>query len=340
MLIWLSGQLQGQDVPHFSLFDYAPLSTNPALTGAYEGTFRLGGLFRDQGFSVLPNEYVTYAFYVDAPIIRGFGKKDWIGVGLNLFQDKSGTASLKTSGGLFSAAYHLALNKKGSSMLTFGLQGGTVGRQLDLSDAYFGDELPAETRDGADRSNFAQDKGDENFLNFHSGILLTSQVSKQTRLRLGLAVKNILTPTYSFLDTKSEQDANPDSISIDLPLRVTFHGNFAFDLNKKWTLSPAFLLNQIRNLNEMAVQSWLDYKLKPKQDLKLRFGLGYRVGDAAEVLFGVDVKDLRFGLAYDVTLSKLSKINKTAGGIELAASYIVKIYKEPDIKPVIICPQF
>ena len=338
----LIGQLYAQDVPHYTLFDYAPLSTNPALTGAYSGSVRLGGLFRDQGFNKVPNEYLTYSFYVDAPIIRGFGKKDWIGVGLNIFQDKSGAAALQTGGGLFSAAYHLAMNKKGTSVLTFGVQGGMTNRKIDISNVDFGDELEDTSIRSADRNMFDTDgNGSENFLNINAGILLTAQASKQTRLQFGLAAKNILTPDYSFLNTKAQQDANPDSISIDLPLRITFHGNFAFDLNKKWTLSPTFLVNFIRTHSpQAALQTWLDYKLKPEQDLKLRFGLGYRVGDAAEALLGIDIKDLRFGLGYDITLSDLSRVNKTVGGIEIAASYIIKIYKEPVIDPVIICPKF
>ena len=70
----------------------------------------------------------------------------------------------------------------------------------------------------------------------------------------------------------------------------------------------------------------------------MRFGAGYRLRDAAEVLVGAYYKDFRIAASYDVTLSELKDRNNTVGGFELAVSYIGKIFKEPKVKPVIFCP--
>ena len=69
-------------------------------------------------------------------------------------------------------------------------------------------------------------------------------------------------------------------------------------------------------------------------------GLGYRFGDAAQVLFGGDYKDLRVALSYDVNVSSLSTASDYQGGFELAAWYIIKIYRKPTIKTRILCPRF
>ena len=42
-LIFCFGTLQAQDI-HYSLFNMSPLSLNPAQTGAFHGTFRIGGI--------------------------------------------------------------------------------------------------------------------------------------------------------------------------------------------------------------------------------------------------------------------------------------------------------
>jgi len=87
------GELKAQDI-HYTQYELSPMTLNPALTGAYEGTFRVGGIYRDQWSSVLNNQYVTYTLYGDLPVIRGFGKNDWFGAGILLTNDRAGSASL------------------------------------------------------------------------------------------------------------------------------------------------------------------------------------------------------------------------------------------------------
>ena len=119
-ILVLSGQLSAQDI-HWSMYNMSPLTLNPANTGAFSGTFRIGGIYRDQWASVIAsNPYRTPSFYIDAPIVRGFGKNDWIGIGAMLYSDEAGSGQLGTTSTQFSASYHLAMNKKATSILTFG----------------------------------------------------------------------------------------------------------------------------------------------------------------------------------------------------------------------------
>src|SRR5690349_16635765 len=85
--------LSAQDI-HFSQFNMSPMTLNPANIGPFEGTARIGGIYRGQFNSVLDKQYSTPSVYVDAPIIRGFRKKDWVGVGLMFFSDKAGKGKL------------------------------------------------------------------------------------------------------------------------------------------------------------------------------------------------------------------------------------------------------
>ena len=55
--------LHAQDL-HNSLFYMNPLHMNPAFTGAFEGTFRLGGIYRDQARSAIGSSaYSTPVIY-------------------------------------------------------------------------------------------------------------------------------------------------------------------------------------------------------------------------------------------------------------------------------------
>ncbi|HND17475.1 MAG TPA: type IX secretion system membrane protein PorP/SprF, partial [Saprospiraceae bacterium] len=90
--LFVGNILMAQDI-HFTQYNMSPMTLNPALTGNYLGSYRVGGIYRNQWASIIP-AYSTPSFFVDAPIITGFRKNDWIGVGVAITADKSGTAKL------------------------------------------------------------------------------------------------------------------------------------------------------------------------------------------------------------------------------------------------------
>ncbi|MCB0576411.1 MAG: type IX secretion system membrane protein PorP/SprF, partial [Saprospiraceae bacterium] len=51
-LVLLVSNLSAQDI-HFTQFYMSPLTTNPAMSGKFEGTVRIGGIYRGQWASVL-----------------------------------------------------------------------------------------------------------------------------------------------------------------------------------------------------------------------------------------------------------------------------------------------
>ena len=67
--------VKAQD-PHFSQFTMAPMYLNPAMVGAFDGNYRLSGLFRSQWGSVLENEsvpmYRTYTASAEFRTNKGF----------------------------------------------------------------------------------------------------------------------------------------------------------------------------------------------------------------------------------------------------------------------------
>ncbi len=329
--LFLGNMLLGQDL-HFTQYNMSPLTLNPALTGNYLGSYRVGGIYRNQWASIIP-AFSTPSFYVDAPIITGFRKNDWIGVGVVVVSDKAGTAKLGRTAFLGSVAYHLGLNKKASSVLTLGLQGGRQNRSLSLQGndkIKLTDELESANPIQSSDRNLGQDG--LGYFDINAGLTLKSQLNKQMNMVIGFAMNHINKPKYAFDQAGSDDQTR-------LAHRFVGHGEFNVDLNNTWSVSPSFLYQTIAGQDEMALQGMGGYKLKgTKNKIKLNFGLGYRLRDAAEILIGMDYNDIKVGFAWDANTSGVT--SKFNGGYEIAASYIGKIYKKPKVNTVIFCPRF
>ncbi len=329
----ISGSIYAQDV-HYTQYNLAPLSLNPSLIGNFEGTFRVGGLYRDQGRNLIENQYVTPSVYIDAPVFRGFGKNDWVGIGAVLVNDKAGTVALTNTIIMGGISYHMALGSKGNTVLSIGGEGGIIQKRVDKTDARFEDEILAGGGTSADLNNVTDDN--ITYGDFNLGLNLRASLNKAMNFNLGFALHHIAQPNYSTF-TPATQNTSEDT---QLPRRIVGHGEFNVDMSPKWTLSPTFLYQRITSADELVVQAMAGHHFNAEKDVTFRFGAGYRLRDAAQALVGFDYKGLRIGAAYDFTVSEKSTANANRGGFEIAASYIAKIRKTPVVKPVIFCPRF
>ena len=343
LVVALSGNLHAQDI-HFTLFDMSPLTLNPALAGAFEGTARLGGIYRAQSFdAVNVEQYETPSFYIDAPIIRGFRKQDWVGVGIAFYNDKAGRLGLETSGALLTASYHFALDENRKNMLTLGLQGGQFNRQINLQNGLFADGLAIDI-DNQDPFGTAisEDVGmnqnpSKDAIDFNAGLLFRSNISETRKLEIGLSFGHVTRPDYNLISAGSEDNLD----AAKRPFRIVGHAAYAIGLNERWGIRPQIFVQTTTGTDpEIGLQGWASYLINPEKEIALNFGLGYRISDAGKVLLGIDYKDFRAALSYDITLTELNEVNNYNGAFEVSAYYILKIYKEPKVNQAIFCPKF
>lgn len=353
--------LGAQDI-HFSMFNMSPLTVNPAQTGAFRGTIRIGAIHRSQWQSST-SDFATTSLYADAPILAiGKKKRDWIGVGVTVLQDVAGKeqmdfGGLTTSFLMPSASIHKVLGKDGDNVLTFGVQGGAVSRQISTDGLVFQDELSEAVGGGglgmatsADLNNLVGKQVDngENvaqstpFTDISAGITLTSRLSEKSDFRIGAALGHIVKiGGYNLVSGGGAGGPGTGGGSIPSilkrPSTVKFHANYNQQITDKWSIHPMAFFQTTKGLSEMILQGHAGYQLN--KDFRLRGGLGYRLGDAMMVIGGVEYKDWRVGLNYDLTVGQVADVG-LQNAFEVAASYIIKLYKDPIIEPVIICPEF
>lgn len=336
ILVLLLSPAKSQDI-HFTLKNMTPLAFNPANTGAFYGSYRLSGLYRDQYRSVIGSAaFMTPTFSVDAPVIRGFKKTDWVGVGVFFYSDKSGTGGLTQSSFKVSAAYHLALNKKGTNVLSIAYQTGAIQRKVaDPTKLVFGDFLESNGMTNLDMG--AADNMNKGFLDHVGGIRYSSKYNKTDEFYIGFSADKFGNPNWSVVKTGGNYKVNP---------RVFAQAGLSRVMSDKIRFSPNISFQKVMKTpeNTIVVQGLLDYLYSKEREIILKGGLGYRsgagIGDAIQVMLGADIKGINVMLGYDVNISPLSAASGTVGGFELAAQYIGKIYKRPKPDPIIFCPRF
>src|SRR5690606_30901959 len=127
--------------PHFSQFFVSPLTLNPALTGKFNGDFRIAGNYRDQ-WPEISKAFITSTISFDAPILRSrINELDTWGVGVMAMTDKTANGILSGNFISLTTAYHKGIDENGLHQVGIGFQGTYSNKRLDGTKLNFLDEL-------------------------------------------------------------------------------------------------------------------------------------------------------------------------------------------------------
>jgi type IX secretion system PorP/SprF family membrane protein len=314
-----------QDV-HFTQFQAAPLTVNPAFTGAFDGTFRAAFVYRDQWRSVTA-PFVTYSASVDAPIRVGIAGDDYLAAGLQFYNDKAGDGNLSNTSILGSVAYHKFLGStdgngagdRPGKTLSVGFQGGYSSKSIDLSKLYFGDEFT-----GVGAGGFNPGSGQEGLNNkihywvVNAGIAWAHGVSDGFSYTIGLGANNLNQPRESL-----EREQNSE---VGLGMRYTGQLGAVAKVSERLRLLPAVLYQSQATATELVVGNEFNYALANPNyrsvNTAVFLGVYYRNNDAIMGVAGLEWKGFRFGVSYDYNTSSLKDASNGNGGFELSIRYI------------------
>ena len=136
----LVGTTFAQD-PNFSQFFVSPLTLNPALTGKFNGNFRVAGNYRDQ-WPEISKAFITSTISFDLPILTGkISDLDTWGIGVMAMTDKTANGVLSGNFISLTTAYHKGIDEDGLQQIGIGFQGTFSNKRLDGTKLNFLDEL-------------------------------------------------------------------------------------------------------------------------------------------------------------------------------------------------------
>jgi len=118
-------------------------------------------------------------------------------------------------------------------------------------------------------------------------------------------------------------------------MRIVGHGGLDIGLSSKISLLPSVIYMTQASASQL--NAGLSLAFNVNTETTLYVGGYYRIKDSVIPYLGLDFKQFRLGLSYDVNASSL---NRTNGTLEASLMYIGKYTAMPNVNPALYCPRF
>jgi type IX secretion system PorP/SprF family membrane protein len=307
-IFWVAFDLEAQDF-HFSQFYASPLTLNPALTGRFNGDYRLGAIHRSQWSGIQSNSFLYQTPGVSSEF-NFFNQKASLGV--LAINDQTNDKTFNTFLGGISFGYKILFERL---QLSFGIQGTYSTTYLDRN----------KITQGALQIEPTTFENIENF-DFNSGIFANYNFEDENILYFGVAVNHLLSPNDNFVIKARDNK---------LPIKIIFHSGSEIILNDKIKLIPGFLFAFQANASESNLGGTINYKLtdKSENNLFLNFGIwsrfNYLKAESFIPKFGLEYSNLRLLFSYDYNITNIQNAtnisnNKTPNTFEVSLNIIIQ----------------
>ena len=306
---------------HLSQYDAPPLFLNPAMTGMFDGKYRIHAHYRTQWMAVATKPYSTAGISFDMPIKK-------FGAGIQIFNYRAGAGDYNVFSALLSLGYDVVLDKQKNHHIALGVQGGIVQKSVNVNKLSFGNQYTT-ANDGSFNTSLPSGEtfSNSNFLiaDINAGFLYYF-AKDNSRLNpfVGFSAFHLTQPSESFYNTSNK-----------LPIRYYAHGGVKVNINEKVQLLPKFIYMKQINDQEFTATLLLHYFLK-NSDTYLIFGPTYRNKDAAIIEAGLKKGSYTARISYDINTSSLKQISNYRGGFEISLTYVARRSKP---NPLANCPR-
>ena len=327
----------------FSQFYAAPLTLNPALTGAFDGKFRVGANYRDQWRGALENPYKTFAGALDLKWGMG-GRtkkyKDAVAVGIVFYNDQVDEVDFGTTQISVSGAFHKSLSPRKNQYLSLGFQTGIVQKAINYEKLTFEDQFNG-TTGYTDPTGEDLPENSFAYADFSVGLNYAWVIKSRTSVFAGFALHHFLTPSVSFFQNVEDNELLPDN---ELFAKYTAILGFSLPVADGVDLLPRAVFSSQGSHTKADIGSNLRFSLSSYQSLALHLGGYARLAGcyddsfgASEIvaLLGFEYNRVLFGISYDFNLDDISNTNLGQRTLEFSVSYLGE-YQED----LILCPKF
>ncbi|MEX0636104.1 MAG: PorP/SprF family type IX secretion system membrane protein [Ferruginibacter sp.] len=308
--------------PHFTQYYVYPSWTNPALTGAFNGEYRVSGIYRTQ-WGNISSPYSTQG--VSGEINTDKNMNYGVGI-INQTAGDGGYRYTTAYGNLAFTGVRFGPNENHRVVLA--LQAGVIQRRFDATKLTFGDQW--NPVNGYNPGNPTADVlSNRNIASFDMGagfLYFDATPGKKANFYGGYAASHLTKPTDKFAGIA---DAT-------LPMRHTIHAGVKLRINDMFSLTPNLLYLRQGNAEEKMLGAY--GQIKAGIETEVLLGANYRFNDALTPFVGFTHKQMVLGVSYDVNTSDLGKLVKGSNSFEISLSFVgKKTAKTPEVE--FVCPR-
>ena len=296
--------------PNYSMYQYAPMFTNPGQTGMVEDV-RLTLNYRNQPIEI-DDSFRASSLSGFYPVNVGSHRLVFAGSVLN---DRA-SSFITANGGALGVAYSVRVTRR--SELSLGLQGGYFQRKTN-DDFITDDQF---VNGGFDPSVVSKDallNQRKSYPVLNGGLYYRLLgLNGQEKAFLGVAAFNANEPDIAFLDV--QEDRLPVSFRATAGYQVYEGATFSVMPNMRWATEAG---NHFFNLG-----SWFNYALEGagNEAKKLALGLWYNTNELGVVSVAYEQPNFTVGTSYDLPIG--NELRTAQNGIfELAVS--LRLKKKP-----------
>ncbi|HEX6915933.1 MAG TPA: PorP/SprF family type IX secretion system membrane protein [Chitinophagaceae bacterium] len=305
--------------PHFSQYYVYPSWMNPAMTGVFDGTYRVSAIYRSQwsGIAGFNTPGVSFDMNTDKNI----------SFGASIMNLKAGNAGYNYLTAYGSASYSgIRFGTNGSQRVVFGMQAGIMNRRFDPNKFTVGENWnPSGPNPNPTTETFTRTSA--TMFDMGAGALyIDGKPGKKANFYGGLAVSHLTQPEDDFI---KDSDAK-------VPMRLTLHGGLRINVNENWSITPNFLFLSQAQSRETMLGAYAQVRATPTSDFL--FGANYRFKDAFAPYVGFYHKNFVLGASYDFNTSDLGRSSTGANSFELSLTWLGrKAFKAEEEQ--FVCPR-
>ena len=329
--------LNAQD-QHFTQFFASPLTLNPALTGTFDGKYRVALIYRDQ------EPYRTFAGAIDLRFAlnrQGKQYKDAFGVGVVFYNDKVPEVGFSNNNINITGAFHKSLSKSNDQFLSLGIQTGIAQRNFNYESFTFDDQF-AGTSGYSNPTNEILPGNNYAYADFGVGLNYSYAPKRRTAIFAGASMIHVFEPELSFYNDPDEPETSNSNklfrkYSAYVNLSVPFgEGGVRFQPRALiYNQGPHLALNTGANFRilldditgtALHIGSWV----RPVRNQDDSFSLDALVG-----VVGIEYQNFLLGFSYDAQLEAIGSSRNQQGAFEISVAYLGEYEDE-----TVLCPKF
>lgn len=313
-----------QTDPHFSQYYVYPAYLNPALTGSFDGDYRVSGIYRTQWGNV-STPFSTPGIAAEFTTAKNSN------FGVSILNQTAGDGGFNYLTAYGSYAYTgVKFGASQQHRIAMGMQLGIISRRFNPSKLAFGDQWNPIT--GYNPSNATMESFSRtSAIAFDAGagiLYFDAQPGKKANAFGGFSVSHINRPDDKFSEVGKAR----------IPVRYTFHGGVRIVLSEVLSLTPNLLYMRQGKAQEKMAGAYFQLKAAPEQEVNLMLGANYRFKDALSPYAGFTWKNMALGVSYDVNTSDLGKLAKGSNSFEISLSFTgKKSARTPEVE--FVCPR-